>query len=128
MAQYWCIGNSARLSQIYSKYDEIFYTVFGNIVIMATSNRKQESLSDIMDASADEVFGQNSAMVTAKKKKVQTEDIFVDRRKELVDRRELAGGIGYFNCRRQLKDRRRNKYVYDVREWWLRVNYVESDE
>lgn len=128
MAQYWCIGNSARLSQIYSKYDEIFYTVFGNIVIMATSNRKQESLSDIMDASADEVFGQNSAMVTAKKKKVQTEDIFVDRRKELVDRRELAGGIGYFNCRRQLKDRRRNKYVYDVREWWLRVNYVEPDQ
>lgn len=57
----------------------------------------------------------------------ETDMIFVDRRKELVDRRESTGGIGYISCRRQLKDRRRCKYIYDVREWWLRVNYVEHE-
>jgi hypothetical protein len=108
--------------------DEIFYTVFGKIIAMDNSHRKKDKLSDIMSASANEVFGRDGVMVTAESKKVKTEDIFVDRRKELVDRREITGGIGYFNCRRQLKDRRRNKYVYDIREWWLRVNYVEVDQ
>jgi hypothetical protein len=108
--------------------DEIFYTVFGNIIAMENTHRKKDKLSDIMSASANEVFGRDGVMVTAESKKVKTEDIFVDRRKELVDRREITGGIGYFNCRRQLKDRRRNKYVYDIREWWLRVNYVEVDQ
>lgn len=89
---------------------------------MAISYRKQDKLSELLALSA---IVQDGA---ATEKKVKTEDIFLDRRKELVDRRETAGGIGYFNCRRQLKDRRRNTYVYDVREWWLRVNYVEADK
>ncbi len=63
---------------------------------------------------------------TAKARK--PENIFVDRRMELVDRREALGGIGYINCRRQLRDRRRCKYVHDIREWWLRVNYVAKEE
>ncbi len=88
--------------------DEIFYTVFGNIIAMDNSHRKKDKLSELMSASANEVFGRDGVMVTAESKKVKTEDIFVDRRKELVDRREITGGIGYFNCRRQLKDRRRN--------------------
>jgi hypothetical protein len=76
---------------------------------------------------ANKVPDQGSTMAKTGDKKKIPEDIFVDRRKELVDRREVSSGIGYFNCRRQLKDRRRNKYVYDVREWWLRVNYVETE-
>lgn len=104
--------------------DEIFYTALGNISAMGISYRKQDKLSKLLAASA---IVPNSATAKAEKK-VKTEDIFVDRRKELVDRREIAGGMGYFNCRRQLKDRRRNKYVYEVREWWLRVNYVEADK
>jgi hypothetical protein len=81
-----------------------------------------------MSSQIDHTLDQGSAMARAKKKdKKKPEDIFIDRRKALVDRRESTAGPGYFNCRRQLKDRRRNTYLYDVREWWLRVNYVETD-
>ena len=117
----------ASLPGIFYSFDEIFYTCFGKIPACCIFYSSQDKDTATMALSANKVPNQGSTMAKTGNKKETPKDIFADRRKELVDRREVCGGIGYFNCRRQLKDRRRNKYVYDVREWWLRVNYVETE-
>ena len=114
-------------ASLFSHFDEIFYTFFGKITACCISYSSQDKRTATMESSANKVPDQGSTMAKTGNKNKESKDIFADRRKELIDRREVYGGIGYFNCRRQLKDRRRNKYVYDVREWWLRVNYVETE-
>jgi hypothetical protein len=61
------------------------------------------------------------------KKNLATTEIFRDRR-GMMDRRALFNmDVAVANDRRCYRDRRNYRHYTDTKEWWLQVNYVESD-